>query len=237
MKVLLADSLRPDVIQFSHICKSYGDPEHLVRALDDINLEIDRGEFVALTGPSGCGKSTLLHLLGTLDTPSSGSLMVDGVALETADEREKTRYRRDDLGIVFQFFNLMPTMTVEENAMLPLLLAGGTAGGRKKARAKAAEMLELVGLTKRAGHFMHQLSGGEMQRTAIARALVHDPKLLIADEPTGNLDSENTRRVMAVLDEIHRRQLTTLVVVTHSETLAESASRRVHMRDGRIVEG
>ncbi len=200
-----------------------------VHALAGISFEIDAGEFVAITGPSGCGKSTLLHLLGGLDTPDHGTLTVDGLALQSAGEADLTRYRRHTVGIVFQFFHLLPTMTARENVMLPLLLHGEAACD---ARAKADASLELVGLTERAAHFPHQLSGGQMQRVAIARSLVGQPKLLLADEPTGNLDTASAQQVLALLEEIASQGRTTLVVVTHSADVARLARRQLRLRDG-----
>ena len=205
-----------------------------VPALDGVSLEIARGEFAAVTGPSGCGKSTLLNLLGGLDSPDSGRIFVDGLALHAARETALTGYRRRRLGIVFQFFNLLPAMTVAENVELPLLFAGAS---RRAMRDRALAMLDLVGLAARASHFPHQLSGGEMQRTAIARALVHEPALVLADEPTGNLDSANAERVMDALLKIASQKLTTLVVVTHSEAVAGMAPRRIRLLDGRISHG
>lgn len=203
-----------------------------VNALRAVDLEIERGEFAAITGPSGCGKSTLLNLLGALDTPNEGELWVDELALHGADDRKRTLYRRDGVGIVFQFFNLMPTMTVLENVALPLQLAGTK---KAAARERAAEMIALVGLEDRKGHFPHQLSGGEMQRAAIARALAPEPPLLLADEPTGNLDSENAAKVMELFCDIHAKGLATLLLVTHSEEVAEMAGRRIRMADGKVV--
>ena len=203
-----------------------------VDALRDVDLEIAEGEFVAVTGASGCGKSTLLHLLGALDTPTSGELWVGDLALHDADDRERTRYRRDGVGIVFQFFNLMPTMTVLENVALPLRLAGVARGA---AKGRAEELVEKVSLSGRAGHFPHQLSGGEMQRAAVARALVGRPGLLLADEPTGNLDSENAALVLELFREIHEQGLATMVVVTHSDEVAAAAGRCVRMADGEVL--
>ena len=203
-----------------------------MHALADVSLEIADGEFVAITGPSGCGKSTLLHLLAGLDRPTSGEIEVDGLALQSADDAALTEYRRRRLGLVFQFFNLLPTMNVIENVSFPLLLQG-VAYGESEERAR--ELLALVGMTDRATHFVHQLSGGEQQRTAIARALIHRPSLLIADEPTGNLDSHSAEAVMGVLRRIGSDRLATLIVVTHSPEVARAASRRVLMRDGRII--
>ena len=203
-----------------------------MHALDGVSLEIARGEFVAVTGPSGCGKSTLLHLLAGLDTPTSGEIEVDGLALHAAGDAALTDYRRHRLGLVFQFFNLLPTMNVLENVSFPLLLQGVTHG---ESEARARELLELVGMNERATHFVHQLSGGEQQRTAIARALIHRPSLLIADEPTGNLDSSSAEMVLRVLREVGANQLATLIVVTHSAEVAAAAMRRIEMRDGRLV--
>jgi ABC-type lipoprotein export system ATPase subunit len=202
-------------------------------ALDDVSLDIAEGEFIAITGPSGGGKSTLLHLIGGLDTPTCGEVVVDGLALHCANEDERTAYRRRQLGIIFQFFHLMPTMSVLENVCLPLLLHGEPLA---RARAAAGEILELVGLTDRVNHGIHQLSGGQLQRTAIARALVHGPSVLLADEPTGNLDSASAAQVMELLQKISSQRRTTVLVVTHSEDLARAAARRVHLRDGKIAE-
>jgi putative ABC transport system ATP-binding protein len=174
----------------------------------------------------------LLHVLGGLDRPTRGEVFVGDLALHQAGERELTRYRQRQLGIVFQFFNLLPTMTVRENVCLPLLLQGAALA---TVQAKADELLELVDLSDRAHHRVHQLSGGQMQRTAIARALIHGPELLLADEPTGNLDSTHAEQVLALLERIASLQKTTLIVVTHSEEVARRASHRIRMRDGRIV--
>lgn len=203
-----------------------------MHAIDEVSLEIAAGEFVAISGPSGCGKSTLMHLIAGLDTPTSGEIHVDGLALHRADDAALTNYRRHQLGLVFQFFNLLPTMNVLENVAFPLLLQGVP---NPEAERRAHELLELVGMTERARHFVHQLSGGEQQRTAIARALIHKPSLLIADEPTGNLDSRSAERVLEVLLRIGNERRATLIVVTHSEEVAGAASRRIEMRDGRIV--
>jgi putative ABC transport system ATP-binding protein len=203
-----------------------------VHALDGVSLQIARNEFIAVSGPSGCGKSTLIHLLAGLEYPTAGEIFVDGLALHVADDKALTDYRRHRVGLVFQFFNLLPTMNVRENVSLPLLLQGVPL---EETETRAAELIELVGLADRSTHFIHQLSGGEQQRTAIARALVHRPVLLIADEPTGNLDSHSAASVMGLLAKIGAEQLTTLIVVTHSDEVARAASRRVEMRDGKVV--
>ena len=203
-----------------------------MHALDDVSLSIESGEFIAVTGPSGCGKSTLMHLLAGLDTPTSGEIIVDGLLLHSANDAALTEYRRRRLGLVFQFFNLLPTMNVLENVSFPLLLQGVS---YVESESRARELLQLVGMQEREAHFVHQLSGGEQQRTAIARALIHRPSLLLADEPTGNLDSASAESVMQVLTTVGTEQLATLIIVTHSEDVARAASRRIAMRDGRIV--
>jgi len=202
-------------------------------ALDDVSLRIEPEEFVAVTGESGSGKSTFLHLIGGLDKPDEGEVVVNGLALQTATDKELTKYRANDLGIVFQFFNLLPTLNVLENVSVPLEFQGVKI---REASARAREMLRLVGMEKREHHFVHQLSGGEIQRTAIARALVHGPKVLLADEPTGNLDAVNADKVLEIFRRIVDERLTTLVVVTHSTEVAETAERRIHLRNGKIVE-
>lgn len=218
----------PQMIQLRHLSRIYANSG---AALDDVSLNVADNEFLAITGPSGCGKSTLMHLLGGLDKPTSGELFVDGLPLHNADEKALTAYRRQKIGIVFQFFNLLPTMTVLENVSVPLLLQGVALA---RVREKAERVVDLVGLSDRSSHFLHQLSGGQMQRTAIARALVHEPRLLLADEPTGNLDSANAEQVMALLQRISSQCETTLLVVTHSAEVARVASRRISMRDGKI---
>jgi putative ABC transport system ATP-binding protein len=220
------------MISLRNVTRYYRAGDQPVHALDGVSLEIARNEFVAIAGPSGCGKSTLLHLLAGLDVPTSGEIFVDGLALHEANDVAVTDYRRRRLGLVFQFFNLLPTMNVIENVSLPLLLQGAPLGDTN---ARARELLDLVGLTDRASHFAHQLSGGEQQRTAIARALVHRPSLLIADEPTGNLDVAAAERVLDIFRRISAEQLATLIVVTHSDDVAKTASRRIQMRDGKIV--
>jgi putative ABC transport system ATP-binding protein len=230
--VALADKARSLMISAVDIARHYKSGEREVHALDGVSLEIARNEFVAIAGPSGCGKSTFMHLLGGLDTPTRGELYVDGLALHSAGDRALTEYRRSRVGIVFQFFNLLPTMNALENVAFPLLLQGAR---WNDARERARELLDKVGLGDRAEHFVHQLSGGEQQRTAIARALIQRPKLVLADEPTGNLDSHAAGAILELLQEIAAQELTTLVLVTHSAEVARAASRQVQMRDGKIV--
>ena len=224
----------PPHVEATDLSRHYaGGPGHTVSALDKVTFRIQPGEFVAITGPSGCGKSTLLNLLAALDTADSGQLRVGNVDLTSADEAERTRYRRREVGIVFQFFNLLPGLDLEENVGLPLRLQGTSYVER---RDKARALLDFVGLDGRRGHFPHQLSGGEMQRAAVARALVHQPGLIIADEPTGNLDSAATSRVLELFGKVHQDQKSTLVLVTHSESVAAVADRRLVMMDGKMRE-
>jgi putative ABC transport system ATP-binding protein len=218
------------MIRLSQVTRIYSKGEGGIRALDNVSLEIPFGEFAVITGPSGCGKSTLLNLLGGLDTPDSGEIWIGDLPLHKARDAELTRYRRHDLGIVFQFFNLLPAMTVAENVELPLLLRG-----ERRAKAQVAQALELVGLIKRKNHYPHQLSGGEMQRAAIARAVAGHPRILLADEPTGNLDSGSAARVAETLLKIASQKVATLVIVTHSEELAGLAARHISMLDGKIT--
>ena len=221
------------MIELKNVTRRYQQGENAVLALDAVSLRIDPEEFVAVIGESGSGKSTFLHLLGGLDKPDTGEVLVNGLALQTASDKELTQYRARDLGIVFQFFNLLPTLNVLENVCVPLEFQRVKF---REAVGRAREMLRLVGMEKREHHYLHQLSGGEMQRTAIARALVHRPKLLLADEPTGNLDAVNAEKVLEIFRRISDEHLTTLVVVTHSIEVAETAERRIHLRNGKVVE-
>jgi putative ABC transport system ATP-binding protein len=218
------------MIELRNVTRRYQQGENTVLALDDVSLRIESKEFVAVTGESGSGKSTFLHLIGGLDKPDAGAVLVNGLELQAASDKELTDYRARDLGIVFQFFNLLPTLNVLENVCVPLEFQGVKF---REAADRAREMLKLVGMEKREHHFVHQLSGGEMQRTAIARALVHRPKVLLADEPTGNLDTANANNVLEIFRRIVAERLTTLVVVTHSSEVAEMAERRIHLRNGR----
>jgi putative ABC transport system ATP-binding protein len=219
------------MISLQKVSRYYEAGERSVHALDEVSLQIGRNEFVAVVGPSGCGKSTLLHLIAGLDRPTAGEIVVDGLSLTNANDAQLTQFRRRQLGLVFQFFNLLPTMNALENVSLPLLLQGVSLA---ESEARARELLELVSLTNRATHFIHQLSVGEQQRTAIARALVHRPSLLIADEPTGNLDTVSAERVLELLQQIADEERATLILVTHSAEVASVATRRIELCDGRI---
>ena len=212
--------------------KDYGSGQGLVRALDAVDLDVDRGEAVAVMGPSGCGKSTLLHLIGGLDRPSAGALSVAGQRVDELSERALAYLRRDEIGFVFQAFQLMDELTAQENVELPALLAGHPPN---QARARATALLEQVGLADRARHLPSMLSGGQRQRAAIARALVNDPGILLADEPTGNLDSSSAFDVLSLLTDLHAKGLT-LVIVTHDERIATAADRLISMRDGAFVD-
>jgi putative ABC transport system ATP-binding protein len=211
--------------------KRFGEGPSAVEALRGVDLAVERGEFVAVMGPSGSGKSTLLALLGALATPSGGSYSVDGVDIGALDAERRADFRRDTLGFVFQSFHLLPALTLLENVMLPLAV---TAGARAEKAARGRAALERVGLAGKASRLPGEVSGGEAERAAVARAIVNQPPLLLADEPTGNLDSQTGRRVMALLEGLSREGVT-VVMVTHSDECARYAHRILHMRDGVLV--
>jgi putative ABC transport system ATP-binding protein len=214
--------------------KTYTSGEARVAALAGVSLTLERGDFVALMGPSGCGKSTLLHLCGAMDRPSSGRVAIEGLDLGSLGDDDLTRVRRDRIGFVFQFFNLLPTLTLADNIALPCLLAGMRAS---EAATRTRQLADRVGIAHRLPHYPQQVSGGEMQRAAIARALVHDPALLIADEPTGNLDSENGARVLDLMRDLNRDTGITILLATHAVEVAAAAERVLRMRDGRFDNG
>ena len=217
----------------SQLAKTYTGGSATVRALDGVSFSIERGDFVALMGPSGCGKSTLLHLCGAMDRPSSGSISLEDRALGALSDDELTRVRRDRIGFVFQFFNLLPTLTLGDNIALPCLLSGMAVG---EAAARVAKLADRVGIAHRLDHYPQEVSGGELQRAAIARALVHEPALLVADEPTGNLDSENGANVLALLAELNRELAITILLASHAHEVAAAAGRVIRMRDGRLAD-
>jgi putative ABC transport system ATP-binding protein len=204
-----------------------------VTALHKIDLEIEKGSMVAIVGPSGSGKSTMLNLIGGLDHPSSGEIELDGARLSQLDDDGLTRVRRDKIGFIFQFFNLLPTLTGLENVSLPLHLRGWA---RKKVEERATELLNLVGLGERMEHLPDELSGGERQRVAIARALSVFPPILLADEPTGNLDSVTGAEILKLIRDLHSRLGSTVLIVTHDQTVAENCPRTIHIRDGQIAQ-
>jgi len=214
------------------LTKVYGEGETAVHALDGVSIRIVPGEMVAIMGPSGSGKSTLLHLLGALDTPSSGEILIAGQRYDGLADGELTRLRRDRIGFVFQFFNLLPSLTAGENVLLPALIAGRRDDG---SRERARGLLDRVGLGARASHLPGELSGGEQQRVSIARALVSEPQIVLADEPTGNLDTRSSEGVLGLLRDLNRAEDQTLVIVTHDPAAAAIAGRVIFLRDGRVA--
>ncbi|WP_041082384.1 ABC transporter ATP-binding protein [Thermotoga profunda] len=221
------------MIQIKDLYKVYGKGENRVEALKNINLTIEDGEFVAILGPSGSGKTTLLNCLSGIDTPTRGEIFFNNVAFHSLAEEEKTKFRAQHMGFIFQFFNLVPVLTVLENVELPLKILGVD---HDRGLECAYEMLKKVGLLNKANRFPSQLSGGEQQRVAIARALIHEPDVVWADEPTGNLDSETGLGVIELLEKMRVQNNTTLVIVTHDERIAKRANRVLVIRDGKIIE-
>lgn len=224
-----ADANAP-LLSIDHVTKEYATESERVRALDDVSLEVGAGRFIALVGRSGCGKSTLLHLAGAMDFPTAGHVRLDGVATDSLNELGLTKLRREKVGFVFQSFQLLNTLSVVENVEVPLLLAG-----RVHPRPVALERLASVGLGELAHRMTHQLSGGQMQRVAIARALVHGPRILLADEPTGNLDTATGNAILELLRRVCTEQDVTVLMATHSAEAAAIADAVVRMRDGRIL--
>ncbi len=222
----------PVVLEARSLTKVYGEGSTAVRALDGASLEVRKGEIVAIMGPSGSGKSTMLHLLGALETPSGGQISLGGERFDGLDDAGLTRIRRDRIGFVFQFFNLLPSLTAEENVLLPALIAGESGDARL---ARARELLGTVGLGERTGHLPSELSGGEQQRVSIARALLREPELILADEPTGNLDSRSSAEILALMRDLSDEQAQTVVMVTHDPGAAAIADRVVFLRDGRVA--
>jgi putative ABC transport system ATP-binding protein len=219
------------MITLSRICKRYQTSDLETTALDDVCLEIKRGEFVAVMGPSGCGKSTLLNIVGLIDSPTSGQYLLDGQDVAPCGEDQRAELRKKAVGFIFQSFNLIDDLSVQENVELPLVYQGMS---RSERRTRVREVLELVGLNPRARHKPAQLSGGQQQRVAVARAVIADPKLLVADEPTGNLDTRNGEEVMDILGTLNE-QGATIMMVTHSPSHAGRAHRLINLLDGRVV--
>ncbi len=219
-----------DIVKVEHLSKTYGKGDTQVHALDDVSFTVPQGQFLAIVGPSGSGKSTLLHILGGVDTPTSGSVNIGGTDIGKLDETALAIFRRRQIGLIYQFYNLIPILTVEENLTLPLLL-----DGRKPDRKQIENLVSVLGLQNRLYHLPNQLSGGQQQRVSIGRALVNNPALVLADEPTGNLDSENSREIMALLRRFNREYKQTVIVITHDENIALSADRVLAIEDGKIV--
>ncbi len=219
-----------DILEVHNLSKVYGTGDTEIRALDDVSFNVEKGEFVAIVGPSGSGKSTLLHILGGVDTPSSGHVLVDGTDVSTLDQTKLAIFRRRQIGLIYQFYNLIPILNVEENITLPLLL-----DERSLDEARLKEIVATLGLADRVSHLPNQLSGGQQQRVSIGRALINNPALVLADEPTGNLDSANSKEIIALLKLSNKRYHQTLIVVTHDRDIALQASRIITFSDGRIL--
>ena len=217
------------ILQVEHLSKTYGTGEAKVKALDDISFSVDRGEFVAIIGPSGSGKSTLLHILGGVDRPTSGNVYIDGVDIYSMNESKLAIFRRRQIGLIYQFYNLIPVLNVRENITLPLELDGQTTP-----QSRLAEMMTTLGLTERLKHLPNELSGGQQQRVSIGRALINNPAIVLADEPTGNLDSSNSKEIMELLKASNRKYNQTLIVITHDDNIALQADRIISINDGKI---
>jgi putative ABC transport system ATP-binding protein len=220
------------VIEVVHVSKSFQLAETTVEVLKNVNLEVEQGEFISIMGPSGSGKSTLLYLMGGLDKVSSGSICVNGVEMKMLNDEAESRMRRNDIGFVFQAYNLIDNLTLEENIMLPALLEGKK---KKDVLKKAEELMETVGILKRRHHTPKELSGGEQQRTAIARALINDPAILFADEPIGNLDSRSGKEILELLRVINKEKGITILMVTHSEESTYYGKKVIRLKDGEIA--
>ncbi len=220
------------MVSLRNISKTYKKGKESVPVLTDINLDIRRGDFVALMGPSGSGKTTLLNLLGGLDNPTSGELTIAGQRIDKLSSAQLTKWRAENVGFIFQFYNLMPVLSAEKNVELPLLLTNLSSKERKK---HVAAALDLVGLSERAKHYPRELSGGQEQRVAIARALVSDPNLLLCDEPTGDLDRVTADEILALMQELNRDQLKTIIMVTHDPRAADHAQHTLHLDKGKLV--
>lgn len=218
------------ILEIKNLCKTYGNGDTTVKALDNVSFSVEKGEFVAIIGPSGSGKSTLLHILGGVDTPTSGSVVIDGTDISKLDETALAIFRRRQIGLIYQFYNLIPILTVEENITLPLLL-----DGKKPDKSVIKDLTETLGLNERLGFLPNQLSGGQQQRVSIGRALINNPALMLADEPTGNLDSKNSHEIISLLRRFNREHGQTVIIITHDESIALSADRTIAIVDGKIV--
>ena len=219
-----------NILEVKNLSKIFGKGDTLVKAVDDVSFTVEQGEFVAIIGPSGSGKSTLLHIIGGVDTPTTGNVIIDGTDITKLKESPLSIFRRRQIGLVYQFYNLIPILTVEENLTLPLLL-----DGRKPNKEQIDYLVSNLGLGDRLKHLPNQLSGGQQQRVSIGRALANNPALLLADEPTGNLDSENSKEIVALLRKFNREHNQTVIMITHDERIAQSADRIIAIEDGKIV--
>ena len=219
-----------EILKVEHLSKIYGQGENEVRALDDVSFSVEKGQFVAIIGPSGSGKSTLLHILGGVDRPTSGKVWLEGQDVFAQNEEQLAIFRRRQVGLIYQFYNLIPVLDVTENITLPVLLDGRKVNGER-----LEKLLETLNLTDRAHHLPNQLSGGQQQRVSIGRALMNTPAVVLADEPTGNLDSKNSQEIVELLKKSNREYGQTLIVITHDESIALQADRLLAIEDGHIV--
>lgn len=219
-----------NILEIRNLCKVYGKGETRVDALKDISFDVKQGEFVAIVGPSGSGKSTLLHILGGVDTPTSGTVNIAGTDIGKLDETRLAIFRRRNIGLIYQFYNLIPILNVEENMTLPILL-----DGKKPDKQLLKDLVNKLGLRDRLKHLPNQLSGGQQQRVSIGRALMNHPAILLADEPTGNLDSENSKEIISLLRKFNRENNQTVIIITHDERIALSAERVITIEDGKIT--
>lgn len=219
-----------EILKIEHLSKIYGKGETAVKALDDVSLTVERGEFVAIIGPSGSGKSTLLHMIGGVDRPTSGKVFVNNTDIYNLDETQLAIFRRRQIGLIYQFYNLIPVLTVEENITLPLLL-----DGQKVDEKYFSDIVKALNIEERLAYLPNQLSGGQQQRVSIGRALINNPAIMLADEPTGNLDSKNSRDIIDLLKAFNKTYNKTLMVITHDERIALQADRLIYIEDGRIA--
>ena len=218
------------ILEIKNLCKEYGKGEIKVDALKNVSFDVEQGEFVAIVGPSGSGKSTLLHILGGVDTPTSGEVIISGTDIGKLNENNLAIFRRRQIGLIYQFYNLIPILNVEENMTLPILL-----DGKKPDKKLLKDLVEKLGLKERIKHLPNQLSGGQQQRVSIGRALINHPALLLADEPTGNLDSKNSKEIISLLRKFNRENNQTVIIITHDERIALSADRVITIEDGQIT--
>jgi putative ABC transport system ATP-binding protein len=218
------------ILEVTNLCKTYGKGDTMVKALDNVSFSVEKGEFVAIIGPSGSGKSTLLHILGGVDVPTKGSVVINQTDISNLDETALAIFRRRQIGLIYQFYNLIPILTVQENLTLPLLL-----DGRKPDKKQIDTLVKRLGLENRLDHLPNQLSGGQQQRVSIGRALVNNPALMLADEPTGNLDSENSKEIISLLRQFNKDFNQTVIIITHDEKIANSADRVITIEDGKIT--
>ncbi|MBQ3852944.1 MAG: ABC transporter ATP-binding protein [Lachnospiraceae bacterium] len=219
-----------NILEIKNLCKVYGSGETRVDALKDVTFDVEQGEFVAIVGPSGSGKSTLMHILGGVDVPTSGIVNIAGTDIGQLDETKLAIFRRRNIGLIYQFYNLIPILNVEENMTLPILL-----DGKKPDKKLLDDIVEKLGMKDRLAHLPNQLSGGQQQRVSIGRALMNHPALLLADEPTGNLDSENSKEIISLLRKFNKENNQTVIIITHDERIALSADRVITIEDGRIT--